>query len=188
MADLSQLGEKLLDLMHQIEEKHSYDAVTDSVDHRLDRLLSGGKTREVLRGEWLGHALHPVLTDFPLGAWTATSFLDLFGNEEMRSAAQRLNAFGLAAAIPTAMTGAADYSSGGKEDRRVALVHAAVNSAAFCFYGLSYLQRRKDRHKSAVALGIVGGIVATAGGYLGGHLSLVRGMGLPELPVDPRRT
>ncbi len=29
-----------------------------------------------LHGTWLGHPLHPVLSDVPLGAWTAALALD----------------------------------------------------------------------------------------------------------------
>lgn len=34
---------------------------------------------DVLAGLPIGHALHPLLTDFPLGAWLSASILDLTG-------------------------------------------------------------------------------------------------------------
>jgi hypothetical protein len=43
---------------------------------------------------------------------------------------------------------------------------------ALALYGLSYLARRRGRR--GVLLGVLGGLAATAGGYLGGHLSLTR--------------
>src|SRR5438034_11586040 len=36
----------------------------------------GRKLKDILNGTWLGHALHPVFTDVPLGAWSGTTLLD----------------------------------------------------------------------------------------------------------------
>src|SRR3989442_15672432 len=35
------------------------------------------RIKDILNGTWLGHALHPVFTDIPIGAWSATMLLDL---------------------------------------------------------------------------------------------------------------
>jgi len=35
------------------------------------------KMKDMLNGTWLGHSLHPVLTDVLLGAWGGTLLLDL---------------------------------------------------------------------------------------------------------------
>lgn len=40
--------------------------------------------KDLLHGTWLGHALHPLITDVPAGALTAALFLDLIG--EVRNA------------------------------------------------------------------------------------------------------
>src|SRR5690242_15460653 len=37
----------------------------------------GLKIKDALHGTWLGRPLHPVLTDIPIGAWTATVVLDI---------------------------------------------------------------------------------------------------------------
>jgi hypothetical protein len=63
---------------------------------------------EVLRGRWFGHAVHPLLTDFPLGTWMSASYLDLLGGRRARPAATGLLALGLATALPTIATGTVD--------------------------------------------------------------------------------
>jgi hypothetical protein len=42
-------------------------------------LISDGAAKDVLSGVWLGHALHPILTDIPIGAWTSSVVLDWIG-------------------------------------------------------------------------------------------------------------
>jgi hypothetical protein len=135
-----------------------------------------------LRGAWLGHALHPLLTDFPLGSWMSASFLDLFGGPEARRPAQRLVGFGLLAAVPTVAAGLAEWRPTAGGARRVGVIHAAVNTTATLLYGSSWLAGRRGRRSFAVGLGVGGGVVATVGGYVGGHLSLVRKVGT----ADPR--
>jgi hypothetical protein len=85
------------------------DARLDRGAARLER-LAGPLVRTpplaaALRGAWLGHALHPLLTDFPLGSWMACSFLDLFGGPEAGGAAQRLAGVGVLTAVPTVAAG-----------------------------------------------------------------------------------
>jgi len=43
-----------------------------------------------MSGVWLGHALHPIMTDIPIGAWTSSVVLDWTGGRDSRSAADRL--------------------------------------------------------------------------------------------------
>lgn len=165
-------------------------------DGRIDDLAAGLQTvasaitasprrADALRGTWLGHALHPLLTDFPLGAWMSASFLDLFGGPDARAASQRLVGFGLLLSVPTAAAGLAEWEATEGGARRVGVLHAAVNTSATLLYGSSWLARRRGAHRSAVALGVVGGVVATLGGYVGGHLSLVRKIGTADAGFGP---
>src|SRR5215217_4924076 len=80
---------------------------------RLDHIASGlgelgqrvgaGRRGAILRGEFLGHALHPLLTDFPLGCWLASGLLDISFDRRFRSASQRLVGLGCLFVVPTAM-------------------------------------------------------------------------------------
>ena len=166
--------------LRHLEGDHRIDPAANGLGVLADTVVRTPRTADALRGTWLGHALHPLLTDFPLGAWMSGSFLDLFGGVEARRPAQRLIGFGLLTAVPTAASGLAEWRDTGGGARRVGVVHAAVNSTAMTLYGSSYLARRRGRHGLAVALGVGGGVVATLGGYIGGHLSLVRKIGTAD--------
>ena len=176
----------LVDALRRLEASPVLDRAARPLAAAAGRVLRSPSVADGLRGAWLGHALHPLLTDFPLGAWSSASFLDLFGGRAARPAARRLVGFGLLASLPTALSGLAERQSvPGRGARRVGVVHAAVNSAATVLYGCSWVARRRGRHGRAVALGVAGGVVATAAGYLGGHLSLVRKLGTADPDFGP---
>ncbi len=128
-----------------------------------------------LRSDVLGHALHPVLTDLPLGCWTSASLVDVVGGRSGRPAATRLLALGLLAAGPTALAGLADWSRLEGEDRRVGAVHAVGNDVALVLFAGSVVARLRGRHGSGVRLALLGNLAAAGSGYLGGHLALRRG-------------
>jgi uncharacterized membrane protein len=148
---------------------------------RLARQLANGPRGDALRGNWLGHALHPLLTDFPLGCWLSAGMLDLVGGKSSRRAAQRLVGLGLLAVPPTVATGLAEYASvEAPGTRRVGAVHALGNSVVAMCYLFSWRARRAGHHWRGVLWGIVGGLLAWYTGYLGGHLSFGRGVGVGE--------
>lgn len=166
--------------LRRIEADGRLDGVADVMAPLADALVCSPRAADALRGTWLGHALHPLLTDFPLGAWMSASFLDLFGGRGARGPARRLVGFGLLAAAPTVAAGLAEWQSTAGEARRVGVVHAAVNTTAIVLYGYSWLARHRHAQARAVVAGVAGGLVATLGGYLGGHLSLVRKVGTAD--------
>jgi nitrite reductase/ring-hydroxylating ferredoxin subunit/uncharacterized membrane protein len=151
------------------------------VDERLDGLAgpAGDAAREaldrqpikdLLSGTWLGHPLHPLLTDLPIGFWTSAFTLDLVGGTRTRRASTQLVAWGVLSAVPTALSGAADWGDTTGPARRIGLVHAAANGTALAFYAASWWSRVRGRHARGVVLGLAGATAATVGGYLGGHL------------------
>jgi uncharacterized membrane protein len=174
---MNKLGIRLRSWAKGFEDDGALDAYVRRLEAAAGVLVGTGRRLGFLRGQWLGHSFHPLLTDFPLGAWASASFLDLFGNENTRPAAEVLVAFGLAAAAPTALAGMADWSEADRESKRVGVVHAGLNSVVAGFYGSSLMARRKNHHRLGVVLGVCGGLIAWASGYLGGHLSLVRDAG-----------
>ena len=159
----------------RVEETTWLDAPVGLVDRLLPDAIRRGPARDLLGGRWLGHAAHPMLTDFPLGMWMSASLLDLLPGDH-RAASRRLLLGGLLAALPTVATGWSDWTVAGTRERRVGVVHAVTNSCAALLYARSLIARRADRHAAGVTLGIAGGLAAVVGGFLGGHLATDRGV------------
>src|SRR5262245_4833015 len=104
------------------------DAAQQSVKHSLDSIGPARNVgKEALHGKWLGHPLHPVLTDIPLGAWTATVMLDAVDDHGVAPgvarAADGTLALGLAGAVGAAITGSTDWSETDGRPRRVGMAH-----------------------------------------------------------------
>ena len=161
----------------RLEDATSLDVAVQSVEPTIRKAFGTGARAAVLRGTWLGHAVHPLLTDVVLGTWTSASLLDLFGGAQSSAAAQRLIGAGLLAAAPTAWTGWAEWSAAGPRDQRVGLVHAATNAVAISIYAASWVARRRGRHGAGVGLALAGAAVSGVGGYLGSHLAVARKLG-----------
>lgn len=171
-------------LIERIGAIEALDAPAKAIGKQIRNLLpAGGGVKDALSGTWLGHALHPLLTDLPIGAWTSATLLDLFGGEASRPAARKLVGVGLAAAAPTALTGWTDWADtepGSDEVRRIGIVHAVSNATAAVLYGASYAARRRGAHTTGVLYGLAGATAMSAGGWLGGDLSYARGVGVNE--------
>ncbi|WP_310964273.1 DUF2231 domain-containing protein [Nocardioides terrisoli] len=167
-----------------LEEASALDGPVRAMEPTIQQIFGQGARGSMLRGDWLGHALHPSLTDLVLGTWTSATILDLFGGAESSRPAQRLIATGLLAAGPTAWTGWAEWSAAGARDKRVGLVHAVTNGLAISMYAASWLARRRGRQGSGTGLALAGAAVSAAGGYLGGHLALARKVGSHDARFD----
>jgi uncharacterized membrane protein len=171
----------VLNAVRSLEAAEGLDGIVAALQ-RVTGPLGRPPLKDLLAGSWLGHQLHPLLTDFPLGCWMSATLLDLFGGREARSAAQGLTAFGLAMAVPTAAAGLADWRGAGERDRRTGLAHATLNGLVFACYATSLGPRGRGRRARAACWSVGGGLIAWVSGYLGGHLSLVRRLG----QTDPR--
>lgn len=132
----------------------------------------GNDTKNALHGVWLGHPLHPVFTDVPVGAWTTALALDCAadGDPGMRRAATFAFGVGLLGALGAAVTGLTDWSETDGQSRRTGLVHGLLNIAATSLIATAYLQRRNDSDASGRAFAWTGYGIAVASAYLGGDL------------------
>ena len=124
--------------------------------------------KDALNGTWLGHALHPAVTDVPIGAWTAALALDALGE---RRGARIAVGVGLLGALGAAATGLTDWTDTYGKPRRLGVVHAALNGAATLLYGASFVARGKA-HGAGVLLSTLGYGIASLSALFGGTISL----------------
>ncbi|HEY0167446.1 MAG TPA: Rieske 2Fe-2S domain-containing protein [Jatrophihabitans sp.] len=172
-------------LIGRIERTTALDPVADKAAALLLKPLDASTPlRNALSGTAAGHPLHPVLVVVPIGSWLGASYLDLTGGPAARAAATKLVGLGLAAAVPTALSGANDWAYVRGAERRVGFVHAAGNYVAIGLYAGSWFARR--RQHAALGAALAGGGAALLGvtGWLGGHLSYARGVGVDTTAFD----
>jgi nitrite reductase/ring-hydroxylating ferredoxin subunit/uncharacterized membrane protein len=163
----------------RLVERLANTEALDSVARPLSKTVAGvvprGLVKDLLSGTWLGHPLHPMLTDVPIGAWVSAMVLDVVGGEGAEDAADALIGVGILAAAPTVASGLSDWSDFLGGERRVGFVHAVANGVALTCYASSLLARRAGSRGVGMALSGLGAAAMTAGGYLGGHLSYAQG-------------
>lgn len=165
----------LVRLTEAVEGATALDGLSAGLRPLATALVADPARRDLLQGKWLGHALHPLLTDLPIGFWTSANVLDVLGGTSARPAARMLTGLGVASALPTAVTGLAEWAGLRTErDRRTASAHALGNVVALTCYTASWAARRRGRWATGAALGLAGASFATASGYLGGHLAAAR--------------
>jgi hypothetical protein len=165
---------KLVRWTLRLEDATALDMPVHALEPSVRALFGTGTRASVLRGDWLGHTVHPLLTDVVIGTWTSATLLDLFGGRDSSAAAQRLIGTGLLAAGPTAWTGWAEWSAAGSRDKRVGLVHAVTNGLAIGVYSASWIARQRGRRGAGARLALAGAAISGVGAYLGGHLAAAR--------------
>lgn len=170
----------------RIEGADRLDDVATPLGAAVSRLVQPRTVRNLLSGTWLGHALHPVLTDVPIGAWSMASLLDLVGGESAESSADLLVGFGIVSALPTAVTGLNDWSDTMGAESRVGVAHAGANVAALGLYAGSLLARRAGHRRRGIVLGLAGLAALSVGGYLGGHLAFANAVNVNHTAFEHR--
>lgn len=185
-------------LARVIDKQDALDTAGDVLQPAVTNLFRAGgeagqQAKNFLHGTWLGHPLHPVLTDIPVGAWTTALALDAMeavsGREEFGSAADAAIAVGLVGALGAAATGITDWSDTEGRGRKVGLVHALLNAGATTLYATSLVCRRRNSRRVGVGLSMLGFLVSGAAAYLGGHLVFGEKIGVDhtagqEMPDD----
>jgi nitrite reductase/ring-hydroxylating ferredoxin subunit/uncharacterized membrane protein len=168
----------LYELAKRLGTIDALDQVAGPLAATVKKTIGQGAVKDLLSGRGLGHPLHPVLTDIPIGTFTASAVLDLIGRDRYESASQALLTTGVLAALPTAVAGLADWSDSSSEDKRVGVVHAAGNVTALSLFTASLAARRSGQRGLGRGLGLAGLAVLAGSGYLGGYLSFARGVGV----------
>ena len=151
---------------------------------------AGQRAKNLLHGVWLGHPLHPIFTDVPLGAWTTALALDAAAGEDagMRRAATFAMGIGLAGAAGAAITGLTDWSETDGQSRRSGLIHGLLNVTATTLFAAAFAQRRRDSHDGGRSCAWAGYAIALGAAYLGGDLVYRQRIGVThadrELPQE----
>jgi nitrite reductase/ring-hydroxylating ferredoxin subunit/uncharacterized membrane protein len=162
----------------------SKPAQQPSVDERIQKIVDKAlyangrpeaqKLRNFLNGTWLGEPLHAVLTDLPVGAWSAAMVFDLVDlitdRGEFASAADASIGVGLAGAAGAAVTGITDWSDVDPPARRLGLVHGLLNIGGTALFATSLVLRRKKCRRSGRIASALGYAVMSYAAHLGGKL------------------
>lgn len=169
--------------------------MAEAIQPGLNELLEGGDARhrplkDFLHGTFLGHPLHPLLTDVPIGAWTVAAVcdaLDVIGIRRYRDAATVAIGIGALGAVGAAVTGLADWSDTKDEPQRLGMLHAILNTASLTSYVTSLIARRSGARRLGIAAAFAGYGFMSLAAYLGGELSLGMQLGVKHtvVPVDP---
>jgi len=166
-------------LINVIERQDFLEQAGDAIQPAVSNAFkaagpAGREVKNFLHGTWLGHPLHPALTDVPIGAWTAALALDamesISGRKELGAGADVAIAVGLLGAAGSAVTGLTDWSETYGRARKVGLLHGLLNAGATVLYTTSLVMRRRKKRSAGMGLAMLGYAVSSAAAYLGGHL------------------
>ncbi len=130
--------------------------------------------RSLLNGTWLGHPLHAVLTDAPIGALFLVIVFDLLGQP---TAADVALVFGVLAMLASAVVGFADYSVTDGRARARATVHSTLMILALIVYLVSLGLRAGSPADRTIPVGlsIVAFLILSAGAFAGGDVVFALG-------------
>ena len=176
--------DKLLDNTRFIE-------MSEDAAHFLHEMLvgQGEPTRrlaDLLHGKFLGHPLHPLLTDLTIGSWTLGFMYDLLalipGTTHLRRTADRLTIMGLLTAMPTALTGIADYAAIKQDATKYGAAHGLLNGIAVLCYSRSAMARLTGNRSRAFFYAMLGFGVIMLSSWLGGDLVYRHRVGVNHVP------
>jgi nitrite reductase/ring-hydroxylating ferredoxin subunit/uncharacterized membrane protein len=124
--------------------------------------------KDLLNGVWLGHPLHPAITDVPIGAYVVALVLDFSGQ---RSAATAAIGVGIVFMLVAALAGYADYIDLENKPRRFGTIHSSLMLIALVFYVVSFVMRLGATPSPAeVWLSVIGFLIVITSAYVGGEL------------------
>jgi nitrite reductase/ring-hydroxylating ferredoxin subunit/uncharacterized membrane protein len=164
-----------------------------SVVHKAFAFGGGQQLKNFLHGTWIGHPLHVILTDIPIGAWTLTIAFDALDSMSARRqyqlAADTALGVGLLGAVGAAATGLTDWQDIDPPARRIGLVHGLLNVASVVLFGSSFLARQRGDRKAGRGLAALGYAVSAVAAHLGGNLVYEQQIGVDHtasqrLPSD----
>ncbi|KAB2588682.1 Rieske (2Fe-2S) protein [Streptomyces arboris] len=164
----------VLTAMDRVEQSARADRLVDAA-RAVVRAVPMGRSRDALHGRWLGHPVHPLMVQLPVGSWMSAAVLDFVPGRQR--AARTLVGVGLVAALPAAAAGWTDWAELRRPQMRVGLVHAASNAVGVAFYGVSFAARARGRFARGRLWGLAGLAAVSVGGAVGGHMAFRQASG-----------
>jgi len=170
--------------MERLEQNELLGQAAEALTEPVGSLLGSGALSDALRGRTLGHAIHPVLVQVPIGAVLSAAVLDLTQGRRANAQSRLLMGLAWVSLAPAALSGWAEWVRADERTKRVGIAHAALNGTAALASAASYLARRRGWSPGAAVLTAIAGAALGCGGVLGGHLSLVRKYASHDRPSD----
>jgi uncharacterized membrane protein len=131
------------------------------------------------------HPIHPILVAFPLGLWGFALICDIVrasgGGATWSTVALYSIASGIVGALLAAIPGFIDYLSIDEaEMKRIATTHLLLGLGAAVIFAVNFWLRFRvpENSKLPLLLSILGVVVIGFGGWLGGEMVYVKGMGV----------
>jgi nitrite reductase/ring-hydroxylating ferredoxin subunit/uncharacterized membrane protein len=175
----------------KITDQQALDTLAEPISQAVKQAYQsagpiGQAAKNAMHGVWLGHPLHPVVTDIPLGAWTTALALDACANGDrgMRRAATFAMGVGLLGAAASAVTGLTDWSETSGRSQREGLLHGLLNIAATALTATAYFRRLADDDEDGRACAWAGYAIAVGSAYLGGDLVYGHRIGVTHAVTD----
>jgi nitrite reductase/ring-hydroxylating ferredoxin subunit/uncharacterized membrane protein len=165
------------DQLDRLESLSVLDPVVAPLRKTVNAVVRPQAVSDALHGTWLGHPLHPVLVQVPIGAFASAAVVDLLAGKDGEDAADLLALTGLVSSVPAALAGANDWASANPSEQRSGLVHALTNAVGLGCWVASLLARRRGDRAKGTMLGLAGLTAIGVGGTIGGHLSYRRALG-----------
>jgi nitrite reductase/ring-hydroxylating ferredoxin subunit len=174
----------VMGILDRVADVAALDKAIEPVRRVVQAVLKPQGLRDVLHGTWLGHPLHPVIAQVPVGSWLSAGVLDAV--PPLRPAATLLIGTGVAAAVPTALAGAADWSEQEVGVCRLGAIHASANSVALGLYVGSLVARGRGRGGLGRVLSYTGLGIAAGSAAIGGHMSYAQSSGASHAAAAAR--
>ena len=165
----------LMGFLDRISDVSAMDKAIEPARKAVQGALRPRAVIDFLHGTWIGHPLHPVLVQVPVGSWVSAGLLDVM--PRYRPAATVLIGTGVAAAVPAALSGAADWAEQDTGVRRLGAIHAVMNTVSLGLYVGSLVARGRDRGGLGRLLSYSGLAIAGASAAIGGHMSYAQSSG-----------
>lgn len=167
---------KLENLSRSLGMRGLGDASARAVNGFYGALGAPGRfLQDFFNGTWLGHTLHSVLVDVPMGAFSALLVLDLLamfvGVEGLETASTIVLAVGLLGALGAVIAGLTDFKDTLQDDRPVVTLHGSIQIVATIIFAVSLVMRLGEPASDLARwVAIVGYLVISLGAFIGGHV------------------